>query len=496
MRYLALAVALLSGCSSSSTQPDGSVPGQDVTFTRGVMLGATHADAFCSMAATSGGALYLGGASKELVDRFTADLVVARVGADGSLAWAKTWGGSKEDSQTPHVDSEGEASARVVAVTSDGAVLLTGRSKSAGNGLYAAVLLKLGADGNLAWARAWRPHWDDRVNGAALGNAVAVLGDTAWVVGSTGGGTTNEEGLALLLAFDVATGALRYAGALDPSPGFNDRLFSVVPGREANTLFVSGWQGQTNEGLLLELDVSSVAAPTVAWAARVTLPLGSTVPDLDVDADGNVYAALDVHGVDTSLQVLKLSSAGVLSWVRGYNTGSGRSASNTHVVRALGGQVLLGGRVSFPDDDRETDTRYGDALWLELDASGALTRDVYFFTGKSDADSTIDRVRGFADVGGARVVMGNSFARGTKYSGTWRTPKSRGITPTFGPVADVALQRFTPGAFVDLSASAPKTEADLAATMTLTDVTSSFSATTPAAADGTPRSTQGFVFWF
>jgi hypothetical protein len=62
-------------------------------------------------------------------------------------------------------------------------------------------------------------------------------------------------------------------------------------------------------------------------------------------------------------------------------------------------------------------------------------------------------------------------------------------------VADVALQSFTPGAFVDLSASAAKTEVELATTA-LTDVTSSFVATTPAEADGTARSTQGFVFWF
>jgi hypothetical protein len=139
----------------------------------------------------------------------------------------------------------------------------------------------------------------------------------------------------------------------------------------------------------------------------------------------------------------------------------------------------------------------GDSVWMVLNADGALVKDAYYFTGQDGTagGGTLDRTRGLAVHNGQLVVMGNIYTNDTKYSGTWRTPASRDIAPAFGPSSDVIMQSFNPGTLEDLSSVAPRTEAELTA-LSLSDVTSNMVATTPAAADGAARATQGYVFWF
>lgn len=485
-RWLAVAAAAAAACSEGGAKPT-------VPYSQATVVGATGSDMFAGMALDSGGAVYLAGTSKELMDRFYADFTVVKLDPAGGLAWARSYGGSGNDTTRPHVDSEGEGPARLVAAAPGGGVFVAGNSTSVDGGFAAALVFRLSSDGDLVWARAWRPHWNNQATGEAFANAVAVSPDgaTLYAVGTTGG-----EAAGLVLAFAADSGDLRWAVSLDPSPGANDRLFSVVAA-PSNALYVAGWQGRDNDGLLARLDVSG-PRPAVAWAARVDLPLGSTLPDIDVDADGNLLAAADIHGASTWHSVLKLSPAGQLLWARDYNAGSGLDVSTTHVVRACPQGVLVGGRVGYPGaSGMETDSQQGDSLWAVLGPDGALLRDVYYFTGDDGASGggSLDRVRGLAVDQGKLVVMGSIFSTAGNYSGTWRTPASRDITPAFGPAAEVALASFDPGALEDLTAAAPRGGAELSA-LTLHDVGSQVAHATPAAADGTPRSTQGYVFWF
>ncbi len=482
-----LAVALSACAFFEEPEPDGGT-GDTLSFSRSAIFGATHSDSFISLAGDDEGAWYVGGTSKELLDSFSSDFTVVKLSATGAIEWARTWGGEGHDGVRPHIDSEGEGPARHLAAAPGGGVFVAGLSDSVAD-FSAAVLLRYAKDGALQWARAWKPNWNNQANSEAKLMAVTATDDTVYAVG-----TTQGEAAWLLQAYAL-DGAAKWTVSLDPSAGVNDRPFSVVASGDG--LYVGGWMGNGNEGLLLRLDVST-APPSVDWAVRVKLPAGSTLPDLDVDAEGNLYAAADIHGVATYHAVLKLSPTGSLLWAREYNREVASQVDTTHVVRAYGGGVIVGGRVSYTQgSDVETDRALGDSVFFIVDGAGNLKRDAYYFTGNpgQSGGGTLDRVRGLAVKDHTLLVAGNIFSERGQYAGTWRTPASRGIAPSFGPADEVLLQSIDVGPVEDLSATAPRTQGELTG-VTSSDVTSAISASSASDADGAAKSTQGFLFWF
>ncbi|MEO0179876.1 MAG: hypothetical protein ABIN54_01040 [candidate division WOR-3 bacterium] len=77
------------------------------------------------------------------------DLLVLKLNPDGSLAWARTFGGTDYDI------------ASSIAQTSDGGYAVAGYTQSFGTGGYDFLVLKLNPDGSLAWARTFGgTSWD------------------------------------------------------------------------------------------------------------------------------------------------------------------------------------------------------------------------------------------------------------------------------------------------------------------------------------------------
>jgi hypothetical protein len=123
------------------------------------------------------------------------DAVVLRLGGnDGSLLWARTWGGSGLDQ------------ANAVAMVANGDVVVTGRSDSAGAGGNDALVLRLnGGNGTLVWARTWGGPGNDYATSVAL----AANGEVV-VVGYTNSfGTGNGD--AFVLRLDGGNGSVVWA---------------------------------------------------------------------------------------------------------------------------------------------------------------------------------------------------------------------------------------------------------------------------------------------
>ncbi len=485
---IALCALAVSACGLFEDPDDDPDKKATIAFSQSAFFGAAKSDSFISLAPADDGSVYVGGTSKELLDDFYSDFTVVKLSATGTVQWARAWGGAQHDEVRPHIDSEGEGSARHLAAAPGGGVFVAGLSNSVAD-FNAAVLLHYSSDGALSWARAWKPNWSNQANSEAKLMAVTATADTVYTVGTTGG-----EAAWLLQAFTLSGGA-KWSVAIDPSAGLNDRPFSVVAG--GTSLYAGGWVGTGNEGLIIKLNVAG-ALPTIDWAVRVKLPLGSTIPDLDVDGEGNLYAAADIHGVGTYHAVLKLSPAGSLLWAREYNRAVESQVDTTHVVRAYAGGVIVGGRVSYTQgSDVETDRVLGDSVFFIVNADGTLKSDAYYFTGNEAqaGGGTMDRVRGLLARDGKLIVAGNTWSETGQYTGTWRTPASRGITPSFTESTEILLQTFNVGTVEDLSAIAPLTEAEITGAAS-SDITQAIVSTPSASADGTAKSTQGFIFWF
>ena len=80
------------------------------------------------------------------------DILVLKLSSDGSLEWARTFGGSLNDYATSIVQAP------------DGGYVVAGYTKNFGAGSYDAIILKLSSDGSLEWAKTFGGSGDDRVN--------------------------------------------------------------------------------------------------------------------------------------------------------------------------------------------------------------------------------------------------------------------------------------------------------------------------------------------
>lgn len=71
------------------------------------------------------------------------DVVILKYDSNGNLSWAKTWGGSSNESAISIVQA------------SDGGYALTGRTRSYGFGQNESTLVKLTSSGGVSWAKTW-----------------------------------------------------------------------------------------------------------------------------------------------------------------------------------------------------------------------------------------------------------------------------------------------------------------------------------------------------
>jgi TolB-like protein len=95
-------------------------------------------------------------------------VLLIKTDGNGNLQWAKTYGGTLDDS------------ARAIVQTSDGGYIITGTTNSFGTGTYDIFLIKTDSSGNLLWARVYDGPADDVVSSVieVMGKDIVVAGHT------------------------------------------------------------------------------------------------------------------------------------------------------------------------------------------------------------------------------------------------------------------------------------------------------------------------------
>lgn len=97
------------------------------------------------------------------------DVYLTRMGADGDVLWAKTFGGPADDSGAS------------VQQTTDGGYIIAGQTNSFGMGKYDIYLIKTDANGNEQWTKSFGGPEDD------IASSVLQTGDGGYIiVGTTG----------------------------------------------------------------------------------------------------------------------------------------------------------------------------------------------------------------------------------------------------------------------------------------------------------------------
>lgn len=360
-------------------------------------------------------------------------LLVGKVNADGTLAWSKTWANKfKTVSKDPGQNGESGGSADAMSVDSDGNLYLAASvaGNASNNTFFAAVLKIDGKTGDMLWQKAFGFGTDLKfVKQNAEAYAVDATGAMVYVTGTTGANTDGAEAYVLFLALDKGTGDVKVKKAIDVQGTFNDRGYSIRPDGKGS-VYIGG--NSAKSGFLLKLDKADSAA-SVAWAETVDLGTGGNINSIDVDKDGNAFATLDRRGTDTFFTVGKIGGDGKFAWSKAYNAGGLGDRSNVHVVRVVGDNIWVGGRISA----KGFDTTQGDGLVVKLGAAdGSLGWATFHYNGKGPQNLTEHRVKGLAIVGTSLLVATQVFTgnmNGVRYNGYWYD--GLGAMEDFSPTA-------------------------------------------------------------
>jgi len=256
-------------------------------------FGGTDMDMAWSIIQTTDGGFAVAGATRSF-GAGNDDFLVLKLNPDGSLAWARTFGGT------------GIEWARSVIQTTDGGLAVTGNTGSFGAGADDFLVLKLNPDGSLAWARTFGlvgegDRWEVPYSiTQTTDGGFAVAGWTAWTDGE---GFTYYDLLALKLNPD---GSLVWARTFEGPT--QDYAYSIIQTTDGG-LAVAGETGVSSYDLL----VSKINPDgSLAWARTFGGTDYQGACSITQTTDGGLALAgyTENFGGNRDLLVLKIDSDG------------------------------------------------------------------------------------------------------------------------------------------------------------------------------------------
>lgn len=365
------------------------------------------------------------------------DLWVIRLDERGAILWQRWLGGARDE-------HGGE-----VLPTADGGFLVVGTTESDGAGGRDGLVVRLDADGSVAWQRTVGGPGEDE-----LGAVVALSGDRYLAAGessSAGAGDRDAWLVQLSSTGDVlwsrVYGGASYDGARD-----------LVPLGDGAAFVGSTWSSGTGRSDLWVATVAGDGDLLSSWTYGGTLEdTGTAITRLDPLTDGGLAVAGSTRsfGVDgsTDLWVQRLSLDGSVQWQRAL--GSDGFDEALDLVPTPEGRLAVVGWTSIFSATQGSDLWFLD---LTLDAGVAESQRAYGGT-----SSDVGRVVGTLSDGGFWMAGGSaSYADGgSKY---WLlTTEGDGRTGTACPDprstdaknrSTSALRRKFPAAMAKLVASA------------------------------------------
>lgn len=269
------------------------------------------------------------------------DVLVIRLGFGGEMEWARAFGGTSSEY------------GRSVIETRDGGLVIVGNTRSFGAGASDALVLRLGPEGDLEWARTYGS------TGSEYGHSVAEAGDGGFVVT----GYTEEDAGArtdpLVMKLDPF-GKMEWARKLDC--GGSGYLYSVSPAPHGH--IAAGWMrspGASPDALVVKLSLTG----GVEWARTFGGRGLDWAFSVKRTADGGYAVAGCISFGNYNFMVLKLLASGELDWVRTYG-GPGWDAAFSLAQTQEGKLVIAGYTSSFGVGG-------DDILFLKLGADGGYS---------------------------------------------------------------------------------------------------------------------------
>jgi WD40 repeat protein len=321
----------------------------------------------------------------------------------GDERWIATYDGA----------AQGDDTATAIAVSPDGSRVFVTGSTEKGTRLYRdiATVAYDAVTGNQIWARR---YGGDRSTDYGMAIGVSPDGASVFVTGYAQG--LDTYGNYATMAFDSATGAIRWLQLYDRNGGYDD-VKSLAVSPDGTKVYVTGTSSTGGDWPDYDYGTIAYDATTGAelWVATYDAPNPDPASDIaysmDVSPDGaTVYVTGSSYlglGSDSDYATVAYDAvSGAEEWVARFD-GPSSSEDIAWAIRVApdGGQVFVTGQTyDYPNDDYGTvayDASTGTQLWQRL------------YDGPGGWDQAL--ALAVSPDGTKVVVTGQSYAAGTEY---------------------------------------------------------------------------------
>lgn len=296
---------------SASTLPFSITVNAAATGYWATTLGGASGEIGRDIAVGADGSMYLIGYAGGIGQGST-DVLVAKYGVDGALAWVKTLGGTSGDT------------GQSIAVGADGSVYVSGYTGSAGQGSDDLLVAKFASSGSLEWKKTLGG------TGYDYGQAIAVGADgSVYVTGYTSsvGNGANE----FFISKYTASGSLTWKKMMGGTAA--EYGYSVALGSDG-AIYVTGYTYSVGAGGADLLVAKYSADGSRAWAKTLGGASSDQGNAITAGSDGSLYIAgyTNSDGAGNGdILIAKYSSSGSLTWM---NTMGGADSDLAYSITA------------------------------------------------------------------------------------------------------------------------------------------------------------------
>lgn len=290
------------------------------------------------------------------------NVYLLKINADGQKLWSKQFGGAGDD-----------LGFRIIPTTVSGGYLIVGSTNSLGNGQRDVFLVKVDAQGNQVWSKAYGTTGDDD------GKSVMEVTDGYLVTGSAfnvANGTT--DGYLLKVDFNGNEVWSKFFGSATEIDKANDLVLAA----DGNVV-LTGSTGATSDGWLLKADLDG----NQVWSKTFGGPLGDEANSILKTTDGDLVVAgvTELTAANADAFLTRFDNDGNQIWTNNVGRGSYLDWAQSVAPTEDGGFIIIG---------------YNSLL-------GIFGNDVTFIKASADGSVYTNHLRGKVFVDGGDCVYQN-----------------------------------------------------------------------------------------
>lgn len=247
------------------------------------------------------------------------NIYLLKINADGKKQWSKQFGGSGDDSGY-----------RIIPTTFSSGYLIVGSTTSLGNGLRDVFLVKVDAQGNQVWSKAFGTSGDDD------GKSVLEVSDGYLIAGSAHNPANNTtDGYLLKVDFNGNQVWSKFYG----SPSEIDKINDLVLAADGN-IVLTGFTGAVSNGWLLKTDIDG----NQIWSKTFGGPLGDEANGILKTTNGDlvVTGVTELSTSNADAFLTRFDNDGNQLWTNNIGRGTYLDWAQSLAPTEDGGFIVIG----------------------------------------------------------------------------------------------------------------------------------------------------------